>query len=874
MKPAADPLSRYRAKRDFERTEEPPGDPGRSGSRLGFVIQKHAATRLHYDFRLELDGVLLSWAVPKGPSYDPSEKRMAIEVEAHPLSYARFEGRIPPGQYGAGTVIVWDEGWWTPEGDPREALQKGKLVFTLHGQKMQGRWELVRIARGGERQPPWLLFKKRDAHARTHAEFDVVSAWPDSVLAHPLSEADRCAVFPAVPAAAPTAPPVRQGHAASSDDPPSPGSLPGARKAALPTTLAPQLASLASALPAEGEWRCELKLDGYRLLIRIARGRTQLLTRSGLDWSDRMPHLVTAFNALGLHSGWLDGEIVVLGSQGTPDFHALQNAFDAGRRTGDIVCFLFDVPYADGHDLRAVPLKARRAWLQALLTAHATQHDDGLLRFSADFDAPVQTVLGTACALGLEGVMAKRQDAPYVSARTGTWLKLKCRQRQEFVVCGYAPRSDDPDRVGALLLGVHDAQGRLVPAGNVGTGWSAEQARALRRRLAPLEMPSPPFDGQAVPEAGTQIGRRTGRKRPPTRSETEARWLRPQQVAEVAFSAWTPDHRIRHATFIALRDDKPVQAIVREHPRLPAAPPATARPLKVTHGERVLDAASGVTKLDLVRYYAAVADRMLPHLQGRPCALLRAPEGVGGALFFQRHGGPGRAPELTELDPALWPGHAALLSVDHPEALVAAAQWNAIEFHTWNAPARHMDRPDRMVFDLDPGEGTAWPQVQEGALLVRTLLEELGLACWLKTSGGKGLHVVVPIVPRWPHEVVKALSKAMVQHLARTLPSRFVARSGPANRVGRIFVDYLRNGHAATTVAAFSARARPGLGVSMPVAWDDLPSLRSGAHWTVQTAREHLSFQSVDPWADYARTPQALDDAMAAMGLPSAPAAS
>lgn len=267
MKPAADPLSRYRAKRDFERTEEPPGDPGRSGSRLGFVIQKHAATRLHYDFRLELDGVLLSWAVPKGPSYDPSEKRMAIEVEAHPLSYARFEGRIPPGQYGAGTVIVWDEGWWTPEGDPREALQKGKLVFTLHGQKMQGRWELVRIARGGERQPPWLLFKKRDAHARTHAEFDVVSAWPDSVLAHPLSEADRCAVFPAVPAAAPTAPPVRQGHAASSDDPPSPGSLPGARKAALPTTLAPQLASLASALPAEGEWRCELKLDGYRLQI-------------------------------------------------------------------------------------------------------------------------------------------------------------------------------------------------------------------------------------------------------------------------------------------------------------------------------------------------------------------------------------------------------------------------------------------------------------------------------------------------------------------------------------------------------------------------------------------------------------------------------
>jgi len=817
----ADPLARYWARRDFSITAEPRGERAPSGDALSFVIQKHAATRLHYDFRLELDGVLLSWAVPKGPSLDPADKRMAIHVEDHPLSYVSFEGTIPPKQYGAGTVIVWERGSWTPVGDPHEGLAKGKLVFRLHGQKLGGLWELVKIAKGGERQEPWLLFKKRDEFARPRADYDVVSALPDSVIAQPLAPAS-------------------------------------AIKASLPETLSPQLATLADGVPAQGEWLHEIKFDGYRVMARLDRGKARLITRGGHDWSDKMPGLVAELEALQLDSGWLDGEIVVLGADGTPDFNALQKAFDRRTRLGEILYFLFDAPFFGGWDLRRARLADRRALLRAFLAGK----DGGQLRFSEAFEATPEAMLASACRLHLEGVIAKRADAPYTSTRSTTWLKLKCQQRQEFVICGFTERSDDASRVGSLLLGVQ-AEGQLVSVGSVGTGWDAKAARALKQQLERIAVTKSPFaDGPATPGRWSR------------RAPGSEHWVTPTLVAEVNFADWTPDGQIRHAVFVALRSDKPATAITRERPRPMAGARSAAQAgavksvgsTRVTHGERVIDPGTGLTKLDLVRYYESVAQWILPHLRGRPCSLVRGPQGVGKPLFFQKHGEKIGIPGIKELDPALWPEHAALLEVATPQALIGAAQMNVIEFHTWNAKARNLAKPDRMVFDLDPGEGTPWKHVQEAATLVRTLLLELGLESWLKTSGGKGLHVVVPLAARLDFDTVKGFSQAVVQHIAQTIPSRFVARSGPANRVGKLFIDYLRNGLGATTAAAFSARARPGLGVSMPVHWDELPSLKSGAQWTLTTAREHLSFQQQDPWADYWSSRQGLGAAMKRLG--------
>ena len=830
----ADPLERYVAKRDFKVTSEPKGTRAKRRRQLSFVIQKHAATRLHYDFRLELDGVLLSWAVPKGPSFDPADKRMAVHVEDHPVSYGSFEGTIPKGQYGAGSVIVWDRGTWEPVGDPREGMAQGKLVFELHGEKLAGLWELVRIRKPGDRQDPWILFKKKDGWARPRADYDVISALPDSVMAAPLGPLEQRE-------------PRTDGGAHPKRAEPGTPDLANAVEAALPATLAPQLATLAKAVPANGAWVYEVKFDGYRLMTRIEKGRARLITRGGHDWTSKLASLATEVEALGLDSAWLDGEIVVLAADGTPDFNALQNAFDAAR-TDSIVYFLFDLPFLEGRDLRRVPLSSRRAVLAQLLDAHPAQR----VRYSAEFVGEAASLLRAACEIRLEGLIAKQADAPYESKRSEAWLKLKCSERQEFVIGGFTERSNAPAEVGALLLGVHD-HGRLRYVGNVGTGWDAKTGRALKARLAKLEVDASPF------EAGDLKPGRWSR-----REAGGEHWVEPRLVAEVSFGEWTPDGKIRHAKFEGLRSDKPARAVTRE--AAAAAPArASATSIKVSNPERVIDASTGLKKIDLVRYYESVADRILPHLKGRPVSLVRGPQGIGGQLFFQKHPET-RVAGMTELDPALWPEHAALMQVDSLEALVSAAQMNVIEFHTWNATSKKIGQPDRMVFDLDPGEGTPWPRVREAALLTRTLLDELGLEGFLKTSGGKGLHVVVPLTPRADWDTVKGFSQAVVQHLAQTIPDRFVAKSGPANRVGKLFVDYLRNSHGATTATAFSARARPGLGVSMPIAWEQLSDLKSGAQWTVQTAREHLSFEKSDPWAGYWTKKQTLTAAMKALG--------
>ena len=841
------PLGAYRAKRNFAATPEPQGEVARSEGPLAYVIQKHAATRLHYDLRLEHGGVMWSWAVPKGPSYDPTDKRVAIKTEDHPISYNSFEGTIPKGQYGAGTVIVWDRGSWEPAGDPLQGLAEGKLLFTLHGQKLHGQWELVRIKpKDNERQDPWILFKKRDGYARPREDYDVVRALPDSVgPALPPSSTQ-----PAPPAKART----QRGKAARNA-----AGLPlpeAAVPAALPASLSPQLATQASGLPANGRWIFEIKFDGYRMLARCdGAGKPRLFTRNGHDWSSKMPALIEELAALNLKDTWLDGEVAVLGPDGLPQFNALQNAFD-GKATRDITYFVFDVPYFGGHDLRAAPLRERRALLEAFLSQHASEH----VRFSPAFDADPVNLMRSAEQLKLEGIVAKRDDAPYVSRRTDSWLKLKSQQRQEFVIAGFTDRGGDAasNEIGSLLLGVYDDQGQLVPAGNVGTGWSGNTAAELKQRLLKLETPKTPFATAS-----------TGSKRWARRAGVPERWVKPQLVAEIVFADWTPDGSIRHAKYMGLRADKPAKQVTREA----VATPAGAMPLqraakqtKVTHPDRVIDPASKATKLDLVRYYESVADWLLPHLKGRPCSLVRGPEGVTGELFFQKHLGKVKLPGVKTLDPSLWPEHEPLLEVATAQGIFSAAQMNVIEFHTWNAMARSIDKPDRMVFDLDPGDGVSWPRVQEAATLVHSFLDELGLKAWLKTSGGKGLHVVVPLAPRHDWDTVKGFSQAVVEHLASVVPNRFSAKSGAQNRVGKVFVDYIRNSHGATTAAAYSARARPGLGVSMPVSWDQLSGLKSGSQWTIANAREHLSFQKSDPWADYWGTRQSLGKAMKRLG--------
>ena len=821
LQPAHGALHAYRSKRNFALTPEPAEGGESAIGGPGFVVQKHWASSLHYDLRLEIDGTMKSWAVPKGPSFDPSVKRMAVQVEDHPLAYAEFEGTVPARQYGAGKVIVWDAGTWLPLQDPQQGLRDGNLKFELHGHKLHGRWVLVRMKGRAEKQAAWLLIKEKDIHARTSAAYSVVDELPASVKA--LGPASR--------------------HDLPAEAVPS----------ALPPALAPQLATLVAGPPPDAaEWLYEIKFDGYRMLVRNDAAGARFYTRHGHDWTAKLRPLQSAFDNMKLPPGWYDGEIVVPDAAGIPDFGALQQAFDS-KQANDMLLYLFDVPYVAGHDLRNAPLQARRKVLQALLAAAGCD----TVRFSEAFEGAASRVLASACKLGLEGVIAKRRQSTYRSTRTADWIKLKCSQRQEFVIGGYTAAQGARSGFGALLLGVNDEHGALQYVGDVGTGYTEQVLKNLKKALDARVQGTSPF------AAGPKVlGKPT--------------WVAPTLVAEVSFGEWTRAGRIRHAVFRGLRADKDAATIVREKAqRLPAAtvskataarrPPALSDRLQVTNPQRVIDPRTGTTKLDLVRYYALVGDLMMKHLSGRPVSLVRAPDGVGGVLFFQKHAGTEKLAGIRQVDPALDIDHPPMIEVTGKQGLLSAAQWNVVELHTQNAGAAHFDHPDRLVFDLDPGAGVPWSQVQDAAQLVHAFLAQLGLPSFLKTSGGKGLHVVVPVKRLHDRATAKGFAQAVVVHLAKTIAQRFVARSGPKNRVGKIYIDWLRNGLGATTVCAWSARARPGLGISVPVGWAELPALRGGDHWSVQTVHERLDTGN-EPWAGYAKAARGLGAAMASLG--------
>jgi bifunctional non-homologous end joining protein LigD len=850
-------LDDYNRMRDFSATSEPAAVKRRGRSKatehaLQFCIQKHDASHLHYDFRLELDGALKSWAVPKGPSLDPKIKRLAVHVEDHPLDYATFEGSIPEGHYGAGDVIVWDRGVWIPLEDPAKAYAKGKLKFELQGEKLSGLWNLVRTHMPGKKEN-WFLIKHQDSAARPQDDYDVLSAEPNSVLSErTLISKPRLAAEQAKPL---KKAPAKPRKAAS-------GTLTGARKAKLPAQLKPELATLVDSAP-EGQWSYEIKFDGYRIMARIDRDQVQLFTRNGHDWTHKLPQQAQALAALGLESAWLDGEMVVANEQGVPDFQALQNAFEAGR-SGNIVYYLFDLPYLNGVDLREVPVEERRAALSTVLSVN----EQPLLRFSEAFDETPDALLNSACQMQMEGLIGKRLGSPYVSRRSSDWIKLKCKHRQEFVIVGYTDPKGARSAFGALLLGLHDRDsGELRYAGKVGTGFNEATLKSILAQLKPLQV------------------KKAAVVNPPSGFEAKGvHWLKPNLLAEVAFAEMTKDGSVRHAVFHGLRNDKPAKAITEERAKTvktpakassskkaasstkaPASKKAEAPPsqpglasgkVRITHPDRVIDAVSGTTKMQLAEYYASVAEWILPQLKDRPVALVRAPDGIAGELFFQKNAERLAIPGITTLDKDVT-GQPMML-INNAEALIGAVQMSTVELHTWNATTVDLDKPDRFVLDLDPDPALPWKSMVEATALTLTVLDELGLKVFLKTSGGKGIHLVVPLTRKHGWDEVKDFSHAIVSHMAKLLPERFSSVSGPKNRVGRIFIDYLRNGLGATTICAYAARTREGLPVSVPLFREEVAEIKGGNQWNISNVNERLSEVGDAPWADLKKTRQSI----------------
>jgi bifunctional non-homologous end joining protein LigD len=850
-------LQKYWQKRDFKTTPEPRGEVEPVGQTLSFVVQRHAARRLHYDFRLELDGVLKSWAIPKGPNFDPAQKRLAVHVEDHPLSYGDFEGDIPAGEYGGGHVIVWDRGQWRPVGDPHAGLRAGNLKFELEGEKLSGRWALVRMHTREGSKENWLLIKERDEYARSGVQAEITELEPDSVLSGIQGKRRRLA--------AKTKPTQASAVAASISDPQR---LARAKKAPLPESMKPQLATLTETIPTEEDWLHEFKLDGYRVMVRLQNGHASLFTRSGNDWTKKWSGLARACEGLPARDAWLDGEVVALDDAGRISFQLMQNWARAGQNVR-LCCYLFDLMYLDGVDLRRTPLRERKQLLRELMQ---DQPKSGPLLFSEHIQGHGPEVYAQACANQMEGVICKRADSPYHGMRSRDWLKVKCALRQEFVIGGYTEPQGSRSAFGALLLGVYNEQGELEYAGRVGTGFDELTLKEVGRQVTKLE------------------SKATHYARPPTGADARGvHWVEPKLVAEVRFGEWTGSGSVRHASFMGLRADKQPGEIRREQPQaVPAVEnkPVTVRKnskgveeaqvagVRLTHPGREMFADTGLTKLELARYYEDIAPWILPHLHQRPLTLLRCP-GVGAQgkskgkgngddqyCFYQKHANNTTPADVERIEVVDEKSSECYMTVTRLHSLIGLVQMGVLEIHTWGAHGKQLTKPDRIIFDLDPSPEVEWTQVIEGAQLTRALLDELGLHSFVKTTGGKGLHVVVPIKPEHSWDVIKPFSRAIAIHLEVHLPDRFIANMAKKKRTGKIFVDYLRNGWEATAIAAYSTRARPGAPVSVPLAWDELrPDLKSD-HFNIERVRQRLARLTEDPWKDYFSCRQRVTAAM------------
>jgi bifunctional non-homologous end joining protein LigD len=868
------------------------------------VIQKHAARRLHYDLRLELDGVMKSWAVTRGPSLVPGEKRLAVQVEDHPIEYNDFEGTIPQGEYGGGTVLIWDRGQWFPEGDPHKGLRKGHLDFTLKGKKLNGKWHLVRMRRDARSgKDNWLLIKAHDEWERSSKEPDILEEMPRSAVSgrsiEEIAEGkgkrrvwhsnrsikENVTAGVTSKPAAPRKRPREIEEPAAAKRPVSAGkqssTVRNEKIARLPNFLPPSLATLSATAPGGAGWVHEIKFDGYRIQARLGRGNVKLLTRKGLDWTDKFPNIAEAVRKLSARTALIDGEIVVENTHGVSDFSLLQAALKEGERKR-FVYYVFDLLHLDGRDLGELPLHDRKAALEELVGA---AKPDAAIRYSEHFEKDGAHVLEEACQMHLEGIVSKRIDAHYRPGRSDTFIKTKCSNAQEFVVGGYSPSTAMPRAIGALVAGYYD-DGHLVYAGRIGTGYTRATAGELWKRLHPLEIEKPPFD--RLPQG--------------LRRHRDIRWTEPKIVIEAQLRGWTADGLVRQASFKGIREDKPPTEVVREipieapkprarsgaktpqraaahaakiaakksKPRVKPVLPSSglrrrntrAQPrawrdndVRFTHPDRVYWVDVGITKQDLADFYRSVWEYMAPHLVNRPIALVRCPDGTKGQCFFQKHASAG----LTEqnLRTLIDSKGRQVLALDSLEGLLSLVQAGVLEVHVRGSRLQQLELCDRIVFDLDPGEDVTWQQIVGAAREIRERLGSLKLESFVKLSGGKGLHVVVPIDgTEW--DKTKTFVQAFALAMAADGPDRYVAKMTKSIRGGKIFVDYMRNSLEQTSVAAYSTRARAGAPVSVPVSWGELARTTEANQYTVLNLGKRLANLKRDPWEEIGRIRQKL----------------
>lgn len=796
------PLKTYRQKRNFKNTSEPKGKIKSTKTKNLYVVQKHAASHLHYDFRLESDGVLKSWAVPKGPSLDPDIKRLAIHVEDHPLEYGHFEGIIPKGQYGGGEVLLWDEGEWLCE-NPKKEYQNGNLKFELKGKKLKGKWKLIRIKSTPKN---WLLIKDKDKYAVSSDEYDVTQEKAKSVVSNKTIE-----------------------------------QLSGSKKNkkkqnSIPHNIKPQLATLVDNPPEGDEWLHEIKFDGYRLLAFIEDKKIKLMTRGDQNWTDKFPNIAKALKSLSLSNTILDGEIVILDNNQHSNFQLLQNAIKDNKNSR-FVYYIFDIIYHEGSDLSSIPLIERKNILHQIIT-----NSTGTLRYSDHVIGSGKEVFTKSCELGLEGIVSKHVKSPYIQKRTRNWLKAKCLKRQEFVIGGYTQPKGNRKHFGSLLLGVYTKnKKKLAYCGHVGTGFNAKSLSSISKELKKYKTTEMPFE-----------------KLPP--ESKNVTWTKPVIIAEVEFSEWTSDGILRHPSFKGLRSDKPPKTIHVEEPlHVRSVPPMkSGTNIQLTHPEKILYPKPKITKQQLFDYYNNIQKWILPYIINRPLTIVRCPDGCDKECFFQKHTNKSTPPALKSIVIKEKNSKENCIYIDNIEGLLALTQLGVLEIHTWGSNVEHVEKPDMIVFDLDPAPDVKWKEVVEAAFEIKAQLKKYKLKSFVKTTGGKGLHVVVPINPEYGWNDVKTFTHTFVDYMVSESPDKYIGKMTKSKRTGKIFIDYLRNQRGATFIAPYSTRATPDATISTPIHWDELTTNIKDTTYTIKTLGDRLKKLKRDPWKDFFKIDQSL----------------
>ncbi|MFC3908561.1 DNA ligase D [Legionella dresdenensis] len=824
-------LTEYHRKRDFKKTAEPKGKIA-SGNKHLFIIQKHAASHLHYDFRLELNGVLLSWAVPKGPCFDPTVKRLAMHVEDHPVEYGSFEGIIPKGEYGGGTVMLWDKGIWHPlDSDPAKAYQQGHLRFELEAHKLHGRWDLFRF----KDDKHWFLVKHKDDYARPLADYDVTKAEPLSVLTEQTMDEIK-ANYQQVwtkDGATPKMPPKKGKQPRQKSVVPLPDDL---KTAAFPKRISPQLATLVDKAPEGAEWLHEVKFDGYRILAFVENKQVTLKSRNHIDWTAEILSIATAIKKLAFKNVVFDGEVVLLDKDGKSDFQLLQNAIKANQ-SANFIYYIFDILYYDRYDLKRLPLIQRKEILRAVLPE---KHPN--LLYSDHIINGGDMLFHHSCELALEGIISKRINSPYETKRSKTWLKVKCVKRQEFVIGGYTNPQGNRDHFGSLYLGVWNDQDELEYVGNVGTGFTQESLEEIYQQLQQYSTSKNPFN-ITPPES------------------RKAHWLKPVLVAEVEFTQWTDDNHLRHPSFKGLRLDKKAAGIKREKAKslhdVEKKMKKSSVDFPITHPDKIIYPEDNYTKKDMLGYYDEVCDYILPFIQNRPLSLVRCPENYH-ECFFQRHYNATTPKALKSIDIESKGHIEPYIYLDNREGLLSLVQMGVLEIHPWGSLITSLETPDIIVIDLDPAPDVTWKTTVAAALDIKEELSQLKLTSFVKTTGGKGLHVVIPIKPEYDWDVIKNFTHVFVEYLEQKNPERYISKMAKAKRGGKIFVDYLRNQRSATSVSAYSSRSRKHAPVSVPLDWNELTNRRSDTAYTIKTLPKRLRALKNDPWGDFWKLKQVL----------------